>query len=281
MDQPSQRPMAQRVEAVTRQARQIRRHIVEMVYLAKSGHIGGALSATDIVTALYWDLMRIDPARPDWPDRDRFILSKGHACPVWYSNLATRGYFGIEHLKTLRQFGSILQGHPDMHKTPGVDITTGSLGQGLSLGIGMALNAKLSAKDYRVYVVLGDGEINEGQVWEAAAAAAKFKLDNLVAFIDNNRLQMDGFGADVMPMEPIDAKFRAFNWEVQRINGHDVGAIIAAVERAWATKGKPTCIVADTVKGKGVSFMENQREWHGEAPNQQQYEKAMAELEGA
>lgn len=281
MDQPSQRPMAQRVEAVTRQARQIRPHIVEMVYLAKSGHIGGSLSATDIVTALYWDLMRIDPARPDWPDRDRFILSKGHACPVWYSNLATRGYFGVEHLKTLRQFGSILQGHPDMHKTPGVDITTGSLGQGLSLGIGMALNAKLSAKDYRVYVVLGDGEINEGQVWEAAAAAAKFKLDNLVAFIDNNRLQMDGFGADVMPMEPIDAKFRAFNWEVQRINGHDVGAILAAVERAWVTKGKPTCIVADTVKGKGVSFMENQREWHGEAPNQQQYEKAMAELEGA
>jgi transketolase len=271
----------QRVARVVAQARQVRKHIVEMVFLAQSGHIGGSLSATDIVTALYWDLMRIDPAKPRWPGRDRFILSKGHACPVWYANLALRGYFGVEHLKTLRKFGSILQGHPDMNKTPGVDITTGSLGQGLSLGVGMALNARLSGLDYRTYVVLGDGEINEGQVWEAAASAAKYKLDNLIAFVDNNRLQMDGFGADIMPMEPIDAKFRAFNWEVARIDGHDVGAILTTVQRAWTVRGRPFCIVADTVKGKGVSFMENQRAWHGEVPTPQQYEVAMAELEGA
>jgi len=280
MTRQADRSLEQCVALVQARARQVRRHIVEMVYLAQSGHIGGALSAADIVTALYWDLMRIDPARPDWPDRDRFILSKGHACPVWYANLAMRGYFGLEHLRTLRQFGSILQGHPDMHKTPGVDITTGSLGQGLSLGVGMALHGKLAGKDYRVYVMLGDGEINEGQVWEAAASSAKYKLDNLIAFVDNNRLQMDGLTADVMPMEPIDAKWRAFNWEVARIDGHDVRAILSAVEWAWTVRGRPVCIIADTVKGKGVSFMENQRAWHGEAPNQEQYEQAMAELAG-
>jgi transketolase len=280
MTRQADRSLEQCVALVQARARQVRRHIVEMVYLAQSGHIGGALSAADIVTALYWDLMRIDPARPDWPDRDRFILSKGHACPVWYANLAMRGYFGLEHLRTLRQFGSILQGHPDMHKTPGVDITTGSLGQGLSLGVGMALHGKLAGKDYRVYVMLGDGEINEGQVWEAAASSAKYKLDNLIAFVDNNRLQMDGLTADVMPMEPIDAKWRAFNWEVARIDGHDVRAILSTVEWAWTVRGRPVCIIADTVKGKGVSFMENQRAWHGEAPNQEQYEQAMAELAG-
>lgn len=259
-------------------AQEVRLNIIDMIYTAQSGHPGGALSAADIVTALYFDILKIDPENPRWSDRDRFILSKGHACPVWYSCLAMRGYFPMKELKTLRKFESILQGHPDMRKTPGIDTTTGSLGQGLSLGVGMALEGKLVKKNYHVYVVLGDGEIDEGQVWEAAASASKYKLDNLIAIIDKNGLQMDGFTNKIMPMDSIDKKFEAFNWQVMTINGHNMREILIALEEAKKIKNKPVCIIANTIKGKGVSFMENIRKWHGKAPNQQEYEIAIKEI---
>jgi len=268
----------ERVARLKRTAKEVRRHIIEMIFEAQSGHPGGALSAADIVTALYFDLMRIDPARPRWADRDRFILSKGHACPVWYASLAMRGFFPMEELKTLRKFESILQGHPDMNKTPGVDMTTGSLGQGLSAGVGMALEGKLVGKDYTVYVLLGDGELNEGQVWEAALSAAKFRLDNLVAIVDRNCLQMDGYCEDVMPMDPIDGKFAAFGWATSSIDGHDMAAVVRAIEAARDARGAPTCIVASTTKGKGVSYMEDVRAWHGKVPTREQYETALAEI---
>jgi transketolase len=252
-----------------------------MIYIAQSGHPGGALSAADIVTALYFDLMKLDPPDPHWPDRDRFVLSKGHACPVWYACLALKGFFPMAELSTLRKFESILQGHPDMKKTPGVDMTTGSLGQGLSCGVGMALEGKMLKKDYRIYVMLGDGEINEGQVWESASQAAKFKLDNLIAIIDKNNLQMDGYTHEVLPMDPIDKKFEAFNWHVLRMDGHDMKQILATFENAHALRGKPVCIIADTVKGKGVSYMEDVRAWHGKVPTEEQYELALQEIEGA
>lgn len=252
-----------------------------MLAKAGSGHPGGSLSATDLIVALYYGKLNHDPDKPNWQDRDRFILSKGHGCPALYATLAERGYFPVSELDTLRQFGSILQGHPDMKRTPGIEISSGSLGQGLSSGIGMALAGRVDGKAYRVYVMLGDGEIEEGQVWEAAMAAGHYKLDNICAIIDNNGLQIDGPIKDIMSAEPIPNKWRAFGWHVIEINGHDFQQIIKAYDEAEATKGMPTAIVAKTVKGKGVSFMENQVDWHGKAPNPQEAEKALAEIEEA
>lgn len=269
---------AEKLAQLRGHARQIRRHIISMVGEAGSGHPGGSLSAADIVTALYFDVMRIDPQKPQWPERDRFVLSKGHAAPVLYAALAERGYFPVEDLKTLRKLGSLLQGHPDMRKVPGVEMSTGSLGQGLSVANGMALAGKLDGLDYRVYVLLGDGEIEEGQVWEAAMAAAHFKLDNVVAFLDYNGLQIDGPIEEVMSAEPVADKWRAFGWAVQEIDGHDMEQILAAVAQARETRGKPSLIIARTVKGKGVSFMENEVGWHGAAPKPEQVEQALAEL---
>jgi len=281
MTREEKQDFQQRVIHLREKARQLRIHIVDMIYTAQSGHPGGALSIADIMAALYFDILRIDPAQPRRPGRDRFILSKGHACPAWYACLAMRGFFATEHLKTLRKFESILQGHPDMLKTPGVDMTTGSLGQGLSLGLGMALEGRFAKKNFDVYVILGDGEINEGMVWEAAAAANKYKLDNVVAIIDNNKLQMDGFTEDVMPMEPIGEKFKAFNWEVMSVDGHDMAQVLSTLQRARDFRGKPVCIVAETVKGKGVSYMENVRKWHGDVPDDEEFQIAMRELKGS
>ncbi len=268
----------ERVERLTVQAREIRKDIIRMIYKSQSGHPGGALSCTDILTVLYFDTMKIDPLNPKDPDRDRFILSKGHACPAWYSCLAEKGFFPMHHLDTLRQFGSILQGHPDMKKTPGVDINTGSLGLGASEAIGMALEGKMTKKDFQVYAVLGDGELNEGVIWEAAMSAGKFGLDNLTYFIDYNHLQLDGTTEQVMPLEPLAQKFESFGWETINIDGHSIVEILTAIEKRKTIKGKPVCIIAQTVKGKGVSFMENQRGWHGKAPNEEQYTQAMQEL---
>jgi len=256
----------------------IRCDIIEMIHLAGSGHPGGSLSAADILTALYFRVMRIDPQHPDWPDRDRFILSKGHACPVWYAALAERGYFDKAHLGTLRKLNSILQGHADMIKTPGVDMTVGSLGQGFSAGLGMALSGKLRHKDYHVWVVIGDGEMQEGAIWETAMAGAKWKLDNLTAILDLNGIQNDDFVDATMPVDPVADKWRAFNWHVMEIDGHHMEEIVSALEAAKTIKGKPTIIIAHTVKGKGVSFMENVPEWHGKAPSQEQARQALAEI---
>ncbi len=261
-------------------AQQVRFHVVDMVHHVQSGHIGGSLSAAEILTALYFDIMNIDPDNPKRPDRDRMLMSKGHACPVLYASLALRGFFPVEELRTLRQFESRLQGHPVI-KTPGVDMTTGSLGIGFGVAVGMAMEAKLSGASYNVYALLGDGELNEGVVWEAASAAQKYRLDNLVAIIDRNNLQNDGVSDTIMPMEPLDRKFEAFNWEVRRINGHDMQQVLQTLEEARDFRGKPFCIVADTVKGKGVSFMENQRSWHGSPPNDEQYRQAVSEIQGA
>lgn len=264
--------------AIRARANTIRRHIISMIHSAGSGHPGGSLSAADIVTTLYFREMRLDPERPDWPDRDRFVLSKGHAAPVLYAALAERGYFPVEDLMTLRKLGSPLQGHPDMKKLPGVEMSTGSLGQGLSAANGMALAAKLDDRDYRVYVLLGDGELQEGQVWEAAMAAAHYGLDNLTAFVDFNGLQIDGPVTEVMSPLPLPEKWRAFGWEVIEIDGHDVEQIIEAVAKAKNVKGRPTVVIAETVKGKGVSFMEAEVDWHGTAPKDDQKEQAIAEL---
>lgn len=260
-------------------ANAVRKGIVTAVHSAKSGHPGGSLSAADIYTYLYFEEMNIDPADPKKADRDRFVLSKGHTAPGLYSTLANRGYFPVEDLKTLRHTGSYLQGHPDMKHIPGVDMSSGSLGQGISAAVGMAISAKLSGEDYRVYTLLGDGEIQEGQVWEAAMLAGFRKLDNLVVIVDNNNLQIDGAIDEVNSPYPIDKKFEAFNFHVIRINGNDFDEIEAALKEARATKGMPTAIIAKTVKGKGVSFMENQVGWHGSAPNDEQYAIAMEELE--
>ncbi|SFR03610.1 transketolase [Desulfoscipio geothermicus] len=269
---------AEKIKSLQDKARQIRRHIVSMVGAAGSGHPGGSLSAADIVTALYFDVMRIDPQRPDWPERDRFVLSKGHAAPVLYAALAERGYFPVEQLQTLRKLGSPLQGHPDMRKVPGVEMSTGSLGQGLSAAGGMALAGKLDGRDYRVFALLGDGEIQEGQIWEAAMAAAHYKLDNLTAILDHNGLQIDGPVGEVMSPEPVAEKWRAFGWDVQEIDGHDMEQVLGAVTRAGEVRGKPSIVIANTVKGKGVSFMENEVGWHGSAPKPEQVEQALAEL---
>lgn len=266
------------VEQLKAMAAEIRCDIIEMIAEAQAGHPGGSLSAADIVTALYFRVMRLDPENPDWPDRDRFILSKGHACPVWYAALAERGYFDKAHLSTLRQLGSILQGHPDMRKTPGIDMTAGSLGHGLSAGLGMALSAKLRGKDYRVWVVVGDGEIQEGSVWEAAMAGAKWKLDNLTAIVDRNRLQNDDCVSDIMPLGAVAEKWRAFGWHVMDIDGHDMAQVVRALEAAASVRGKPVCIVAHTVKGKGVSYMEDVAAWHGQAPCAEEAELALDEI---
>jgi transketolase len=272
--------MMDKFSALNGTALNIRKHIVKMITEAKSGHPGGSLSAVEILTALYFNTMKIKPEDPHWEDRDRFVLSKGHAAPVLYSALAERGYFPVEELDKLRKVGSMLQGHPDMKGTPGVDMSTGSLGQGLSAANGMALAGKLDKKDYRVYVLLGDGELEEGQVWEAAMSSAHYKLDNLTAFVDHNRLQIDGPIEKVMSPEPVADKFKAFGWNVITINGHDYKDIFDAIDNAKNTTGKPTMIVADTVKGKGVSFMENIAGWHGSAPSTEQCEKALLELGG-
>ncbi len=257
----------------------IRKYIIEEVFSAKSGHPGGSLSCTDIFTVLYFDEMRVDVNNPKWADRDRFVLSKGHCAPALYATLALKGFFPEKDLVTLRKIDSYLEGHPSMTYVPGVDMSTGSLGQGISAAAGMAMAAKLDGKDYRVYSILGDGEIQEGQVWEASMAAAHYKLDNLTAFVDYNSLQIDGSIQEVMNPEPIADKFVAFGWNVISIDGHDVEAIKDAIEQAKSVKGKPTMIVCKTIKGKGVSFMENNGAWHGSAPNQEQRDQAIAELE--
>ena len=268
------------IEMVEEKARSIREKIITMLGQAGSGHTGGSLSAADLVACLYFWEMQVDPQQPDWSDRDRFVLSKGHAAPVLYAALAEKGYFPAELLDTLRQLGSPLQGHPDMRKLAGVEASTGSLGQGVSWAVGMALAARMDNKSRRIYTLLGDGEIEEGMVWEATMAAAHYKLDNLVLIIDYNGLQIDGPISQVMSPEPIAEKFRAFGCHVIEIDGHDVGQIMAAFNEARQIKGKPTAIVARTIKGKGFSFMENRAEWHGVAPKPDEVEKALAELRG-
>ena len=266
------------VEELKSMAATIRCDIIDMICTANAGHPGGSLSAADIVTALYFRLMRIDPQSPRWPDRDRFILSKGHACPVWYAALAERGYFEKSHLGTLRRMGSILQGHPDMNKTPGIDMTAGSLGHGLSVGLGMALSGKLQKKDYQVWIIIGDGESQEGSIWEAAMAGSKWKLNNLTAILDHNNLQNDYSVDEVMPIEPITGKWRAFGWRVVVIDGHNMEEIVQALEGAKAYLDGPTMIIAETIKGKGVSFMENVCEWHGKAPCRAEADQALEEI---
>ena len=256
----------------------VRMGIIEGVHGGKSGHPGGSLSAADLFTYLYFKEMKIDPKNPHWADRDRFVLSKGHTAPGLYATLANRGYFPVEDLPTLRHIDSYLQGHPNMNTVPGIDMSTGSLGQGVSTAVGMALAAKITGKDFRTYTLLGDGEIEEGQVWEAFMSAAHYKLDNLLIIIDNNGLQIDGPVAEVMSPYPIDEKMRAFGFNVICINGNDLDEIDSAFTAARDCKGKPTALVMKTTKGKGVSFMENQVGWHGKAPNDEQYEIAMSEL---
>ncbi|MBQ2327586.1 MAG: transketolase [Oscillospiraceae bacterium] len=252
---------------------------VEAVHRAASGHPGGSLSCLDALTALYFNEMRVDPANPQWAERDRFVLSKGHCAPALYAVLALRGFFPVEDLQMLRSIKSHLSGHPDMKYVPGVDMSTGSLGQGLSTAVGMALSAKHTGKTFRTYAICGDGEIEEGQIWEAVMAAAKWKLDNLCAFIDVNGLQIDGNTADVMPSEPLDQKLEAFNWHVVKIDGHNIDQILSALAEARSCKGMPTAILMKTVKGKGVSYMENNAGWHGKAPNADEFAIARAELE--
>ena len=265
--------------ALKKTANEIRKGIVTAVHSAKSGHPGGSLSAADILTYLYFEEMNVDPKDPKKADRDRFVLSKGHIAPALYATLAEKGYFPKEDLKTLRHVGSYLQGHPDMKHIPGVDMSSGSLGQGISAAVGMALSAKLDNADYRTYTLLGDGEIQEGQVWEAAMFAGARKLDNLVVIVDNNGLQIDGDIADVCSPYPIAEKFKAFNFNVMEIDAHDFDQIAEAFKKARATKGMPTAIIVKSIKGKGVSFMENQASWHGSAPNDEQYAQAMADLD--
>ena len=266
------------LEEMAATAKKLRCHVIKMIGKAGSGHPGGSLSAAEIITALYFKVLRHDPANPRWAERDRFILSKGHAAPILYAALAERGYFPGEELAALRTLGSCLQGHCDMTATRGVEMSSGSLGQGLSFGIGIALAGRLNARDYRVYVLLGDGECDEGQVWEAAMASAHFKLDNLVAIVDHNELQIDGWNRDVMNLEPLPEKWKAFGWHTIEVNGHDLSQLIAAFDEAKRVRGKPTAIIAHTIKGKGVSFMENNVDFHGKAPTPAEMEKALEEL---
>lgn len=267
------------IKLLEEKANNVRKDIVKMICTAKSGHPGGSLSSADIVTALYFDEMNIDPLNPKMEGRDRFVLSKGHAAPVLYAALAERGFISKDVLGTLRQYGSILQGHPDMKKVPGVEISTGSLGQGLSVANGMALSAKISKEDFRTYVLMGDGELQEGQIWEAAMTAAHYKLDNVCAFVDSNNLQIDGNVDEVMGVEPLDKKWEAFGWNVLKIDGHDMQEILDALAAAKECKGKPTVILATTTKGKGVSFMENVCGFHGVAPTEEETAQAVKELE--
>ncbi len=266
------------IKMLKEKATQLRKDIVTMICKSKSGHPGGSLSAADIVSTLYFNEMNVDPKNPKMEDRDRFVLSKGHAAPLLYAVLAEKGYFDKELLGTLRKFGSPLQGHPDMKKLPGIDISTGSLGQGLSVANGMALSAKLDNKSYRTYVLLGDGEVQEGQVWEAAMTSAHYKLDNVCAFLDSNNLQIDGNVDKVMGVEPLDEKWKAFGWNVIVIDGHNYQEILEALEAAKAHKGQPTMVIAKTTKGKGVSFMENVCGFHGVAPTPEETERALEEL---
>ena len=273
----------EKIQRLEDTARQIRRDIVRMVYNAgpdRKGHPGGALSAADIVTALYFDIMSLQPENPGWPDRDRFILSKGHASPVIYTALANRGYFDKAQYSSFRTVNGILQGHPDMRKTPGIDMTAGSLGHGLSAGIGMALSAKIDHKTFQTFVLLGDGECQEGLVWEAVLSAPAYGLDNLIAIVDVNRLQSCDLVCNTIPMEPFGIKWTAFGWNVVKIDGHNMLEILSALELAVRRKGQPSVIMAHTTKGKGVSFMEDDNSWHQKAPSREQFEQAMAELEG-
>jgi transketolase len=266
-------------EELRLKARKLRRDVLTMIYRAGSGHPGGALSVLDILVVLYYKVMNIDPHNYRDPRRDRLVLSKGHACPALYAILADRGFFPAQYLETLRRIGSPLQGHPDMRKTPGVEMSTGSLGQGLSAANGMALAARLDKAQRRVYVIMGDGEIQEGQIWEAALTAVHYRLDNLTAFLDYNGLQIDGWNRDVKSLEPIVEKWRAFGWHTLEVDGHDYASLLEAVRRSQVNKGAPTMIIAHTVKGKGISFMENQIDWHGRAPNKEEYAQALVELE--
>ena len=260
-------------------AKRLRRYIISMTGKAGSGHPGGSLSSVEIVTSLHFNVLRHNPEDPKWPDRDRFILSKGHAAPLLYAALAECGYFPVEELPTLRQLGSCLQGHCDTNATVGVEMTAGSLGQGLSFAVGVALAGRLNSQGYRVYVLLGDGECDEGQVWEAAMAASHHKLDNLIAIVDNNGLQIDGWNRDVMNLDPFNEKWQAFGWNVIEVDGHDLPQLLDAFDQAKSVKGKPTVVIAHTIKGKGVSFMENNVDFHGKAPNAEQVELALKELE--
>ena len=268
------------IDELKQKAIEVRKGIIEAVYRGKSGHPGGSLSIADILTVLYFNQMNIDEKNPKWEDRDRLILSKGHCSPALYSCLANRGFFDAQKLKTFRNIDSNLQGHPDINKVPGVDMTSGSLGQGLSVANGMAIAGKMNNKDYRVYCVVGDGEIEEGQIWEAAMTSNKYKLDNLCLIVDNNNLQIDGTIEEVMSSYPIDEKFKSFGFQIINVDGHNIQEIIDAFEVAKNVKGKPTCIIAKTIKGKGISFMENQVGWHGKAPNDDEYKIAMEELGG-
>ena len=267
-----------KMKYLSRKALEVRRSIVEMVYRANSGHVGGSLGSVEIVVSLYYHLMRHDAAKPRWLERDRFILSKGHCTPVLYAVLADCGYFPREDLATFRRPGSHLQGHPYHRKTPGVDASCGTLGLGISTGCGMALGSKLKGRGNVVYILCGDGEMQEGQVWEAALFANKYRLDNVIAFVDRNYLQTDGNSEDVMPLDPLVPKWEAFGWRTFEIDGHDFGSIIATVEEGKRSDGRPVMIIARTVKGKGVSFMENQAGWHGTPPGREDYERAMQEL---
>lgn len=267
------------IQNLQNKATEMRIKVIDMIYKAQSGHPGGSLSAADFMTACYFYDMKVDPKNPRWPDRDRMILSKGHVCPIQYACLATLGFFPEKELDTLRKEGSKLQGHPSMNKCPGIDISTGSLGQGLACGVGMAMAGKIDEKDYQVYVVVGDGEAQEGEIWEAANTAHKYELDNLVVFLDINNLQLDGTTDEVMPNGDLGAKFKAFGFEVIELDGHNMEEIVAALDKCRASKnGKPKCLAARTIKGKGVSYMENQCGWHGVAPNDAEYKQAIAEL---
>lgn len=267
------------MEDLQKRALNIRKNVIEMIYAASSGHPGGALSCTDILTALYFSEMKVDCNNPKDENRDRLVLSKGHASAALYATLAEKGFIPKEDLLGFRNINSILQGHPDMKKIPGVDMSTGSLGQGLSIANGMALAGKMDKKDYRVYCIMGDGEIEEGQIWEAAMSASHYKLDNLCAIVDNNNLQIDGKITEVMNPTPIDEKFKSFGFNVININGNEIDEILNAFEKARTAKGRPTAIIAQTIKGKGVSFMENQAGWHGKAPSKEEYETAIQELQ--
>ena len=269
------------VNELQKYANKIRQVVIKAVYSAKSGHPGGSLSIAEILAVLYFNQMNIDERNPKAKERDRLVLSKGHTSPALYSALALRGFFDVKDLENFRNIKSNLQGHPDMKNIPGVDASTGSLGQGLSIANGMAISSKMDSEGVRVYCICGDGEIEEGQIWEAAMTSAHYKLDNLCLIIDNNNLQIDGKVSEVMNIYPIDEKFRSFGFEVINVDGHNISELISAFEQAKKTKGKPTVIIANTIKGKGVSFMENQAEWHGKAPNEEQYKQAMKELGGA
>lgn len=267
-------------EELKQQAKELRKTALTMIYEAQSGHPGGAFSAADLVTALYFREMNLDPNNPKWEDRDRFVLSKGHVCPIQYAALGTLGFFPEKELHTLRKEGSILQGHPDMKRCPGIDISTGSLGQGLSCAVGMAIAGKMNHKDYRVFAMIGDGESDEGQIWEAVMCANRYQLNNLIVILDNNGLQLDGTTDEIIPLLDMSQKLKDFGYEVYEINGHDMDEILCTLDEIRAGKtNKPKFINAHTVKGKGVSFMENQLGWHGAAPNEQQYAQAMEELE--